>query len=282
MSMNRPYRLALVVASLCMAGCSRSTPPDTSAPAATAPAVASTPATPAVATPAPDAATTLVAYRWQLESASDAAGQSIAAFFPTPDRPLGVEFADGRLGVTGGCNRISVGYQLLDSTQLQLGQGISTMMACPPPLGDADAAFARFLAGTLQVAIAGETGTPQLRLAAADGSTLTFNGTPTPETRFGGPGTRAFLEVSTKPCVAPAPSTPPCLMVRDRFFDENGIASGSPGEWRPLPEGIEGYTPVEGAQQVVRVKHFEQAGTAGGEPTVHYVLDLVIETRTNQ
>jgi len=282
MSMNRPYRLALVVAALCMAGCSRSTPPDTSAPAATAPAVASAPASPAVATPAPDTATTLVAYRWQLASASDAAGQSIAAFFPTPDHPLGIEFADGRLGVTGSCNRISAGYQLLDSTQLQVSQGISTMMACPPPLANADAAFAKFLTGTLQVAVEGEAGAPRLRLAAADGSTLVFKGTPTPETRFGGPGTRAFLEVSSQPCVAPAPAARPCLMVRDRHFDDNGIASGSPGEWRPLPEGIEGYTPVEGEQHVVRVKRFEQAGAAGGEPTVHYVLDLVIETRTNQ
>jgi len=282
MSMNRPYRLALVVAALCVAGCSRSTPPDASAPAATAPAVASTPAGPAAATAAPDTATTLVAYRWQLASASDAAGQSIAAFFPTPDHPLGIEFADGRLGVTGSCNRISAGYQLLDSTQLQVSQGISTMMACPPPLANADAAFAKFLTGTLQVAVEGEAGAPRLRLAAADGSTLVFKGTPTPETRFGGPGTRAFLEVSSQPCVAPAPAARPCLMVRDRHFDDNGIASGSPGEWRPLPEGIEGYTPVEGEQHVVRVKRFEQAGAAGGEPTVHYVLDLVIETRTNQ
>jgi heat shock protein HslJ len=282
MSLHRPFRLALIVTAVCMAGCSRGTPPDTSAPPATEPAVASTPAGPAVDTPAPDTATTLVAYQWQLVSASDPTGQSIAAFFPTPDRPLGIEFADGRLGVTGSCNRINAGYQLLDSTQLQVGQGMSTMMACPPPLADADAAFGRFLTGTLQVALTGESGAPQLRLAATDGSALTFNGTPTPETRFGGPGARAFLEVSPEPCVGPAPVARPCLMVRDRFFDEKGLASGTPGEWRPLPEGIEGYTPVEGERHVVRVKRFEQAAAAGGEPTVHYVLDLIIETRTIQ
>jgi hypothetical protein len=50
----------------------------------------------------PDTATTLVAYQWQLASATDASGQSIAALFPTPDKPLGLQFADGRLGVTGG------------------------------------------------------------------------------------------------------------------------------------------------------------------------------------
>jgi heat shock protein HslJ len=265
-----------------VAGCARSTPPESPAPeAATAPAVASTPAAPTTAaTPTPDTATALVAYQWQLKSATDAAGQSIAAFFPAPDKPLGVQFGDGRVNVTGGCNRISAGYQLLATGQLQLSPGVSTMMACPPPLANADAAFAKFLAGTLQVAVEGEAGTPQLRLAAADGGTLTFSGTPTPETRFGGPGTRAFLEVSPKPCVAPAPAARPCLMVRDRHFDENGIASGTPGEWRALPEGIEGYTPVEGEQHVVRVKRFEQAGAGGSAPTEHFVLDLVIETRT--
>ena len=281
MSLQHPHRLALVVAALCVAGCTPSKPPASTAPdAATAPAVASAPASPVA--PAPDTATTLVAYEWQLKSATDGAGQSIAAFFPSPDKPLGLLFSDGRLGVTGSCNRISAGYQLVDSTKLQVGPGMSTMMACPPPLANADAAFAKFLVGTLQVAVEGEAGAPQLRLAAADGSSLTFAGTPTPETRFGGPGTRAFLEVSPKPCVAPAPTARPCLMVRDRFFDEHGLASGTPGEWRALPEGIEGYTPVEGEQHVVRVKRFEQAGAAGSAPTEHFVLDLVIETRTIQ
>ena len=156
------------------------------------------------------------------------------------------------------------------------------MMACPPPLAAADAAMGKFLSGTLQASIAGETGAPQLRLAAADGSVLTFAGTPTPETRFGGPGARAFLEVSPQPCVAPAPAARPCLMVRDRHFDENGLASGSPGEWRALPEGIEGYTPVDGEQHVVRVKRFEQAGAGGSPPTEHFVFDMIVETRTVQ
>ena len=280
MSLHRPHRLALVVAALCVAACTPSKPPESSAAeAAPAPAVASTPASPAAA---PDTATTLVAYQWQLESATDAAGQSIGALFPSPDKPLGLLFADGRINVTGGCNRMSAGYQLLDAAQLQASPGPTTMMACPPPLANADAAIARFLSGTLQVVIEGESGAPQLRLAAADGSTLTFGGTPTPETRFGGPGTRAFLEVSPKPCEAPAPTARPCLMVRDRHFDEQGLASGSPGEWRALPEGIEGYTPVAGEQHVVRVKRFEQAGAAGSAPTQHFVLDLIVETRTVQ
>jgi heat shock protein HslJ len=275
MFQNHAPRIALAVAALCLAGCSPSAPPESATPAPAAPAAE--PA--AVATPALDLGTTLVAYRWQLTAATDAAGQSIATMFPGPDNLLGLEFAEGNLGVTGGCNRIGMGYQLLDGKQLQLTPGRSTMMACPPPLADADAAMARFLTGTVAAELQGDAGAPVLRLAAADGSALSFNGTPTPETRFGGPGTRAFLEVSPKPCEPPAAG---CLMVRDRAFDEQGLKVGEPGEWRALPSGIEGYSPVAGEQQVVRVKRFEQAATDGGAPTVHFVMDMVVQSSTVQ
>jgi heat shock protein HslJ len=234
------------------------------------------PATPA-ATPEPDAAATLAANQWQLTSAADGAGQALPAFFPADAKPLGLLVADGRLIVTGSCNRLSAGLQWLDATQMQLTPGPSTMMACPPPLAEADAAIAKFLSGTVQVALSGEADAPQLQLTAADGSVLAFSGTPTPETRFGGPGTRAFLEVSTEPCEAPASST--CLKVRDRQYDENGIAIGTPGEWRALADGIEGFTPVAGEQAVVRVKRFETPGADGSAATEHFVFDMTVETR---
>jgi heat shock protein HslJ len=284
MPLHRPCRVALVAATLALAACSPGTPPEsTASDAATTPAGESTPAAaPTAALPASDAATTLVAYQWQLKSATDGAGQTMPAFFPSQDRPLGLLLADGRVHVTGSCNRISAAYRLLDDAQMQVSPGASTMMACPPPLAEADAAIAKFLTGTLQFSIEGDTTEPQLRLAAADGSALGFAGTPTPETRFGGPGTRAFLEVSPEPCAAPAPTARPCLMVRDRHFDESGIASGTPGDWRALPAGIEGYTPVDGEQQVVRVKRFELVGPAGGPATEHFVFDMVVESRIVQ
>lgn len=280
MPLNTLCRIDLFFLVVSLAACNQGTSPGSTAPqAAPAPALESTPstATPAVAC-TPDIATPLLANQWQLTSASDATGQAMPVLFPVEDQPLGIAVANGRLNVTGSCNRISAGYQMLDGAQMQVSSGSSTMMACPQPLADADAAIARFLSGTLQVSIAGETGAPQLRLTAADGSVLTFSGTPTPETRFGGPGARAFLEVSPQHCEAPASS--PCLMVRDRHFDENGLDSGSPGEWRALPEGIEGYIRVDGEQHVVRVQRFEKAGADGSPATQHFVFDLTVETRT--
>ena len=98
MSLHHSFPLALLAMVIGMTGCARSTPPDTSVSTATESAVVSTPAGPAVAAPTPDTAATLVAYQWQLKLATDATGQSIAAFFPAAEQPLGVEFSDGRLG----------------------------------------------------------------------------------------------------------------------------------------------------------------------------------------
>jgi len=250
------------------------------APAAASPAAAPAPP-PAAAATADETAARLSAYRWRLQAATDAQGQALADLLPEPDRALALLFADGRIGVEGGCNRGGASYQLLDAAQIQVGQWMSTMMACPPPLDRVDAAIAATLAGTLTATIEGGPDAPTLQLVTAAGSTLSLRGEPTPETRFGGPGTIAFLEVAAQrgPCEPPPAPARDCLLVRDREFDANGLAVGTPGDWRPLPQGIEGYAAADGEQQVVRVKRFEQVPPGGGEPVVHYVLDLVVETR---
>ncbi|MBP6692842.1 MAG: META domain-containing protein, partial [Xanthomonadales bacterium] len=250
-------RAVVAIVAVSVAACA---PPATEQPPAptAAPAAATTPAPAAVA--AIDLATGLVAYRWQLRTATDAGGQSLAALFPSAERPLGLGFADGRVNVEGACNRMGASYQLLEGGKIQVGQAMSTMMACPPPLDRVDAAVAAVLAGTLQAAIDGTAEAPTLRLVAADGSILQLAGEPTPETRFGGPGTIAFLEVAAQsgPCEVSPASERRCLMVRERHFDADGLATGTPGEFRPLPEGIEGYTPTEGQRQVLRVKRFQR------------------------
>jgi heat shock protein HslJ len=269
-------RVAVVIVVASLAGCA---PPATGPASAPVPVAASAP--PAAPAPVPpDLATRLPAYTWQLRAATDAQGQAIADLFPATGKPLVLSFAEGRVGVAGGCNRTGASFQWLDAARMQLGQVMSTMMACSPPLDRVDAAVAAILAGTLELALEGDAAAPALRLVAANGSILQFDGEPTPETRYGGPGAIAFLEVAPQPgpCEDPPVSARRCLMVRERQFDANGIATGTPGEFRPLQAGIEGYTPTEGQRQVLRVKRFQGAAGTGGEPAIHFVLDLVVET----
>jgi hypothetical protein len=69
-----------------------------------------------------------------------------------------------------------------------------------------------------------------------------------------------------------------CLLVRERFFDEQGLAAGTPGQWQPLNQDIEGYTHTPGIRNVVRVKRFTIKNPPADGPSTAYVLDLVVES----
>jgi hypothetical protein len=117
-----------------------------------------------------------------------------------------------------------------------------------------------------------------LRLVTPANATLTFLGQMTPEARYG-PPTRIFLEVAamTVACTHPTRGASTCLQVRERRFDAQGLVVGTPGEWQPFHDVIEGYTHQPGVRNVLRLKRFERGPSAGGSPFV-WVLDLVVES----
>ena len=69
-----------------------------------------------------------------------------------------------------------------------------------------------------------------------------------------------------------------CLQVRELKYDKNGVAVGTPGEWQPLSQNIEGYTHEAGIRNVLRVKRFNVKNPPAGAPSTAYVLDLVVES----
>ena len=229
--------------------------------------------------PAVDAGTTLAAYYWHLESATDAQGVRVDALFPKADSALVFQFADGRLAVRGGCNNLNASYELGADGQLTTTQAASTMMACEPALMQADAAVGELLGGSFAVEATGGDAA-SLKLTAANGTVLVFKGQPTPQTRFGGPGERVFLEVAPQRVACSHPLIPDykCLQVREISFDENGLRSGEPGEWQPLYEEIEGFTHVEGQRNVLRLDRYTRETTPADASSIVYVLDMVVES----
>lgn len=226
-----------------------------------------------------DMARRLERYRWTLESATDSQSRRIDMLPPGKDHPVVLSFSGNRLSIQGPCNRIVGGYRINAAGQLTVTGGpASTMMACDPALMSADKALSGILAKPLSVEI-GDGSSPRLRLRSASNGSLTFIGQATPEALYG-PGTRIFLEVSAQQvaCDHPPASQTRCLQVRDIHFDEHGLRVGTPGEWRPLHENIEGYTHTEGIRNVLRINRFNRNPAPAGMPSTLYVLDLIVES----
>lgn len=269
-------RLALLALPLALAACTKA--PEAT-PAATAPTSTPAPAAPAAPATAAIDAPMLGGHHWRLEQAIDAKGQRIEALFARPDKPLQFDFRDGRVGVSNSCNRMNGSYTL-EGDRLQVSRMASTMMACPDPkLMALDQEVGKRLEGAQTVALQGGD-TPRLTLTSASGDVLTLRGDATAETRFGGPGETAFLEVAaqTKPCNHPLIPDKQCVQVREVHFDAQGLRTGTPGEWHPLYEEIEGYEHVDGIRNVVRVKRFNIKNPPADASSVAYVLDMVVES----
>jgi NlpE N-terminal domain/Domain of unknown function (DUF4377)/META domain len=224
-----------------------------------------------------DLAQRLERYRWSLESATDSQNRSIDALFLRKDQPVVLSFSGARLSIQGPCNRIMAAYQIDAGTMTARG-GASTMIGCDPALMRGDAFLSAFLAKPLALKI-DDGPSPRLRLLSASNTALTFIGQATPEALYG-PATQIFLEVSPQQVACEHPPTPQtsCLQVRERHYDEQGLVVGTPGEWQPFHENIEGYTHKEGVRNVLRIKRFDRNPVPAGASPHLYVLDLVVES----
>jgi len=217
-------------------------------------------------------------HRWHLDSATDGQGRRIEALVPGQGRPFVFGFSGSRLSVQASCNQLVGSYQIDPEGQMQVGRIASTMMACEPALMQGDAALSAMLAKPMKVELVNGT-PPVLRLTSAANETLALTGQMTPEARYGA-STLIFLEVAAQPvaCRNPLTADTVCLQVRERHYDEQGLVVGTPGEWRPLYEGIEGFTHTAGERNVLRVKRFQRIPAPADASSTVLVLDVMIES----
>jgi heat shock protein HslJ len=224
----------------------------------------------------------LAGQHWLLQDATDAQGLRIDALLVRPTQPLQFDFVDGHVRIVNACNGIR-GDVRIDGDSLRFGPLVSTKMACADPAVMAlDGEVAKRLEARIRFRLL-ESDPPQLMLTTANGDTLRFVGTGTPEDRFGSPGTIVFMEVAAhiKPCQHPMmPSLRQCLEVRELHYDADGLRSGTPGEWQLFHDTIEGYTHEDGVRNVLRIKRFPIANPPMDAPATGYVLDMVVESET--
>jgi heat shock protein HslJ len=204
-------------------------------------------------------------------------GKRIDALFAREDKPVTLDFADGRLSVSNACNHMGGSYSLADG-KLTVGAMASTMMACTDnALMALDEAVSSRLQGELK---AEQDANGALTLTTAKGDVLVFNPEPTAETRYGGAGETVFLEVAakTEKCSHPLIPDYQCLQVREVKFDDKGLKQGKPGKFENFYGNIEGYTHEDGVRNVVRVKRYEVKNPPADAPSQAYVLDMVVES----
>ena len=262
-----PLPLALLMA------CSAPTSPDTDAQAVAAADVAPSPA-PAASGLSIDASH-LDANHWLLTSAASADNQPIDALFPNEEVPLQLDFNEGRLNISGGCNRHSGSYQIQGQT-LSVGSLASTRRACAAPLMEADRAIAAQLASPLQIQ-AIDSG--QLLLVSASGDTLSWRGEPTAQTRFGSAGETVFWEVAAQTVACHnGGAAAQCLQVRPVHYDAQGIKQAVSTDFAPFHGQIEGYEHRPGTRHILRLKQFTLPAADAQGNTTAQVLDMVVES----
>jgi heat shock protein HslJ len=116
--------------------------------------------------PAP--AASLVGPTWVMTSYTDGKGGVAPALADTD--VTAIFGTDDRLGGSAGCNTYNASYTV-DGNKITIGLGISTMMACPQPIMDQEAAYLAALQTAATFAIEGD----QLTISDAKGATvLTF------------------------------------------------------------------------------------------------------------
>ncbi|HRN62938.1 MAG TPA: META and DUF4377 domain-containing protein [Luteimonas sp.] len=262
--------LPLLSLAIALAACTPSNPPAQPPPSDTVAAKA------APSTPAPDAGV-LAASHWRLADAVDAGGQRIGVLFPEGGQ-LQLDFVDGRISVSGGCNQMNGAYTL-SGERFEVGALAQTKKFCGGgALMAADEAIGARLAGAGTLAT-GDDG--HLLLTTAGGDRLRFAGTPTAQARYGGEGERVFLEVAPQRVPCPHAMIPDyqCLHVREIRYDERGLKT-STGDWQFFYQEIEGYSHEPGVRNVLRLNRYNVPNPPADGSSLAYVLDMVVESET--
>lgn len=94
--------------------------------------------------------TALQAHNWQLVDAKYQNGEQIAPLFFDPAKPLVLHFMPDRMALMNTCNNISASYSITNG-DVQIGNAISTRMACPTPQANFDTAASATIDGAYRI-----------------------------------------------------------------------------------------------------------------------------------
>ena len=240
-----------------------------------APALPQAPMPPTIAQhSAPD----LASYDWNLTAAFDARGKPDGRWLLAGHSPMQLHFEDQHLSVRKLCNVLGANFGT-QGNDIQLAQPMSTKRACADQaLMQLEQRVGQLLPSMKRYQLhAGAT--PRLELWFADGTRWQLSGQPTPQTQYGGPAERVFLEVAPDrvACSHGVVKDAQCLRVRELRYADNGVKQ-SVGEWQMFYGEVQGYTHEKGVRNVLRINRYQLKNPPADASSHAYVLDMVVET----
>lgn len=223
---------------------------------------------------------TLQAYHWQLEAirGADQAWYDTGKAALRAPVQLTFHSDSASVSVTGLCNTVNAGYEIVGST-IAMKSGIRTMMACADSrLMDLENRLADALVHVKTWQLSGTAAAPQLELRFVNDSAWTFKGVPTDATRYGGPAEQIFLEIAprTRSC-NDGLRTRECLEVRRVEFDDGGLRKGA-GPWELFYDQIEGFAHNPQERTILRINRYERKNPPADASRYVYVLDMRVST----
>jgi heat shock protein HslJ len=169
-----------------------------------------------------------------------------------------LQFQNGRWAAKG-CNNMSGPYRI-EGSRIAGGQGMSTMMGCPPALEELDRVLMNLMSKNESFVIEGD-----VLILKASGGEWRFSKEPMPSkeavTKF------IYVASETKDCTGVGPMT--CLQIRE---DKDG-------PWRLFYGNIIGFEREPGIEYRLRIKEDKVTNPAADQASVIWYLDMVVEQR---
>lgn len=200
----------------------------------------------------------LAGYFWDMDAAFDKSGNPQPFWFLKEYPPVRLNFSkDGYAYAKNACNSLNWKFTAAAPDKIAFTPTVATAMGCNEELTQRENLVRRGIPQTHRFTLktTPPTGPERLTLYLADGSRWEFKPTPTPETRYGGPGKQIELEIALDTVPCEPHSTQQCLSARHVRWERN-TTKVCLSDWEALKSGIEGYQQTPGRHEIIWVKAY--------------------------
>ena len=191
----------------------------------------------------------LDAFKWRVVAIQNGSKVLQSKIQGIPLSRYQLNFIGKRFGLSGGCNRIS-GAVKHEKSSIKFSRMFSTRIACRPAASmKADTALEKILQGVTFYRL--QENNTLILGGYNGGQSLLLRGTPTNETKYGGKGTRKFIQIR---------NTPQGLVWREAKYNAKYIQINKNARWETTPlRAIQGFTPKPNREYTVRIKEYYDA-----------------------